>query len=142
MAQIKMVGSQRILVMRSIAFVALIGLSLAGCNSPSDEEVTACVKKKIDERTDYSMPRPIICNELIGIISAKTADYKIDESTSRVIADVRWRAKIEFGKSSYSASACFVSTDDNVSYYTVDEVIVSKFEVTFEKWASGWKCGK
>jgi hypothetical protein len=133
-------GAAMFQLLRGFALVAVAAFALTGCKSPSDNEVTACVTKKIIEQTDYSLPHPIICNELIAVLSAKTADNKTDGSSARVIADVIWRAKREFGKSSYSASVCFVSAADYVSYYKVDEVSVSKVEVDLEKWASGWKC--
>jgi hypothetical protein len=113
---------------------------LAGCNSPSDNEVAACVHNKIGDRVEGTPSDPIVCESYVEVLGAKVADYQIDGKSARVVANVRWKAKRFFGKSSVAASTCLVSSADPVSYYQIDDVTESKVEVELEKWASGWKC--
>jgi hypothetical protein len=125
---------------------------LAGCNSPSDNEVAACVRKKIGDgqasrlssdakpRVEGAPSGPIGCDSYVEVLGAKVADQQIDGKSARVVANVRWKAKGLFGKSSLTASTCLVSSADPASYYQIDEVTESKVEVELEKWASGWKC--
>jgi hypothetical protein len=113
---------------------------LAGCNSPSDNEVAACVRNKIGDRVEGTPSGPIVCDSYVEVLGAKVADNQIDGNSARVVANVRWKAKRLFGKSSVTASTCSVSSADPVSYYQIDDVTESKVEVELEQWASGWKC--
>jgi hypothetical protein len=124
----------------SYCFVSF--LLLAGCNSPSDNEVAACVRRKISEQADYSASPPIICDNYIEVLGAKSLDDLIEGKSARVVARVHWKAKKPFMKGSLSASTCFVSIDDLFGWYQVDDITDSKVDVEFEKWASGWKCKK
>jgi hypothetical protein len=83
---------------------------------------------------------PLICGEYVEVLEVNVADYQLDGNTARVVANMRWKAKKAFGKSSETAAMCFVSVRDPVKSYQVDEVTVSKFNIVLEKWASGWKC--
>ena len=113
---------------------------LAGCNEPSNSEVVACVKSKITARVEISPSGPIICSEYVDVLGTTTADHQINGTSARVVANMRWKSKAVFGKSSHTASVCFVSIEDWSSYYQVDEIANSKVEIELEKWASGWKC--
>jgi hypothetical protein len=83
---------------------------------------------------------PLICGEYVEVLEVNVADYQLDGNTARVVANVRWKAKKVFGKSSETAAMCFVSVRDPVKPYQVDEVTVSKFNIVLEKWGSGWEC--
>ena len=122
-----------------LIFILLCSPFLAGCNSPSDYDVDVCTRNKINQRVETASG-PLICGEYVEVLGVNVADYQLDGNTARVVANMRWKAKKVFGKSSETASMCFVSVRDPVKSYQVDEVTVSKFNIVLEKWASGWKC--
>jgi hypothetical protein len=116
---------------------------LAGCNSPSDNEVAACIRNKIGDRVEGTPSGPIVCDSYVEVLGAKVADHQIDGKSARVVGNVRWKAKRLFGKDSFSASTCFVAAvvpGGDQSYYQIGDVTESKVEVELEKWASRWKC--
>ena len=102
--------------------------------------MAACVRNKIGDRIEGTPSGPIVCDSYVEVLGAKVADHQIDGKSARVVANVRWKAKRLFGKSSFTASTCLVSSADPVSYYQIDDVTKSKVEVELEKWAAGWKC--
>jgi hypothetical protein len=113
---------------------------LAGCNnSPSDYDVDVCIRNKINQRVE-TVSGLLLCGEYVEVLGANIADYQLDGNAVRVVADVRWKAKKVFGKSSETAAMCLVSVRDPTKSYQVDEVTESKFNVILEKWASEWKC--
>lgn len=127
---------------------ALLSLcvALVGCNIPSDGEVAACVRSKISWQRDYDFRPPIVCDDYVEVIGAKTVDHLIEGNSARIVANVRWRARKEFGIGSATALTCFASavpvfgSQQHAAYFRVDEVSELKLEVGLERWASGWKC--
>jgi hypothetical protein len=113
---------------------------LAGCNkSPSDYDVDLCIRNKINQRVETAFG-PLLCGEYVEVLGANIADYQLDGNTAQVVANVRWKAKKVFGKSSETASMCFVSVRWPAASYQVHEVTESKFNVILEKRVSEWKC--
>lgn len=110
---------------------------LVGCNSPSDYDVNVCTRNKINQRVETASG-PLICGEYVEVLAVDVADF--DGNTGRAVANMRWKAKKAFGKSSEIASMCFVFVRDPGNNYQTDEIIVSKVNVELEQRASGWKC--
>lgn len=113
---------------------------LTGCNnSPSDYDVDVCTRNKINQRVETASG-PLFCGEYVEVLRANIADYQLEGNAARVVANVRWKAKKIFGKSSEIAAMCLVSVRGPAASYQVDEVTESKFSVILEKWVSEWKC--
>jgi hypothetical protein len=133
----------RVALMRRYLTLFLVSFCLpllSGCNnSPSDYDVEVCIRNKINQRVETASG-PLICGEYVEVLGVNVADYQLDGNTARVVANMRWKAKKIFGKSSETASMCFVFVRDPVKSYQVGEVTESKFNVLLEKWASEWKC--
>jgi hypothetical protein len=112
--------------------------SLPGCNkSPSDYDVEACTRNKINQRVETASG-PLVCGDYVEVLGVNLADF--DGNTGRAVADMRWKAKKAFGKSSETASMCFVFVRDRVNNYQADEITVSKLNIELEQRASSWKC--
>jgi hypothetical protein len=110
---------------------------LASCNSPSDYDVDVCTRNKINQRVETASG-PLMCSEYVEVLAVDVADF--DGNTGRAVANMRWKAKKAFGKSSETASMCFVFVRDPGNHYQADEIIVSKVNVELEQRASSWKC--
>lgn len=127
--------------MRSLIML-LLAAALTACSrpsQPSQTDVEACAKQKLSHFQEATVTKIIRCDEYIDVVSGRIVDYSVQDSSARVIAEVKLKAKKVFSPHSMTANLCGVREWSN-KYYEIGDDVLSKMELRFQKLASGWKC--
>jgi hypothetical protein len=127
--------------MRSLIML-LFAVVLTACSrpsQPSQTDVEACARQKLSHLKEATVTTIIRCDDYIDVVSGRIVDYSVQDSSARVIAEVKLKAKKVFSPSSMTANLCGVREWSN-KYYEIGDDVLSKMELHFKYLASDWKC--